>query len=65
MQHRYTPRTNLPPGHVRMTLRVSRDSGETWGPVTTITEDAPLAPISNPIQYPPCECSRCREQGTR
>ncbi len=65
MQHRNPPRTNLPPGHVRMTLRVSRDSGETWGPITAITEDALLTPISNPIQYPPCECPRCREEGTR
>ncbi len=65
MRHRHPTRTDLPPGHVRLTLRVSRDSGKTWGPTTTITEDVPLAPISNPNQYPPCECPRCREEGTR
>ncbi|AZK95116.1 hypothetical protein B7R87_15585 [Streptomyces tsukubensis] len=44
----------------RMTIRVSRDSGRTWGPVTIVrssrTEDLPL----EPLRFPPCRCPRCR-----
>ncbi|MFJ3902166.1 hypothetical protein [Streptomyces sp. NPDC090025] len=42
-----------------MTLRVSRDSGQTWGPVTSVAVDA-LAPLlSDPGRYPACACPRC------
>ncbi|MET9347318.1 hypothetical protein [Streptomyces termitum] len=47
-----------------MTLRVSRDSGRTWGPTVTLTDETPLAPLMNPNQYPPCACPRCREADT-
>lgn len=47
---------------VRMTLRVSRDSGQTWSPLTEVRmgED-PVVP-ENPGRYPPCVCPRCAQQ---
>lgn len=47
---------------VRMTLRVSRDSGQTWGPRTEVCvgEDPPVP--ENPDRYPPCVCPRCSQQ---
>ncbi len=47
---------------VRMTLRVSRDSGQTWGPRTEVrVGENPTVP-ENPGRYPPCVCSRCLQQ---
>ncbi|MFD3553854.1 hypothetical protein ACFWWA_17370 [Streptomyces goshikiensis] len=47
---------------VRMTLRVSRDSGQTWGPRTEVrVGEDPVVP-ENPGRYPPCICSRCSQQ---
>lgn len=41
---------------VRMTLRVSRDSGQTWGPLTEVrVGENPVVP-ENPGRYPPCVC---------
>lgn len=51
-------------GHedVRMTLRVSRDSGQTWGPPTEVrVGEDPVVP-ENPGRYPPCVCPRCSQQ---
>ncbi|AXU13932.1 exo-alpha-sialidase [Streptomyces clavuligerus] len=48
-------------GKSRMTLRVSRDSGRTWGPSTVVREgdgDGDCLP-KNGIPYPPCYCPRC------
>ncbi len=47
---------------VRMTLRVSRDSGQTWGPRTDlhVGEDPPVP--ENPDHYPPCVCLRYSQQ---
>ncbi len=46
----------------RMTLRVSRDSGQTWGPRTEVCAgEDPVVP-ENPGRYPPCVCPRCSKQ---
>ncbi|MEU6482410.1 hypothetical protein [Streptomyces sp. NPDC046887] len=49
-------------GGVRMTLRISRDSGRTWGAPTEVRvdEDTPV-PVS-PTVFPPCGCARCVER---
>ncbi|WP_405838994.1 hypothetical protein OG528_15095 [Streptomyces platensis] len=44
---------------VLMTLRVSRDSGRTWGPVTNVREDENPVIADNPGGLPPCACPRC------
>ncbi|MFE7544589.1 hypothetical protein [Streptomyces platensis] len=44
---------------ILMTLRVSRDSGRTWGPVTKVREDENPAITDNPGGLPPCTCPRC------
>lgn len=45
----------------RMTLRVSRDSGRTWGPITLVQ-----APDTRALHdlggYPPCGCAQCTER---
>lgn len=49
---------------VRMTLRVSRDSGQTWGPLTEVrVGDDPVLP-DNPGRFPPCACRRCAERNS-
>jgi hypothetical protein len=41
-----------------MTLRVSRDSGKTWGPARAVFGgDDPVPPITS--EWPPCRCSCC------
>lgn len=47
---------------VAMTLRVSRDSGRTWGPLREYREIDPPAD-ENPGRYPPCQCPRHRRGG--
>ncbi len=46
-----------------MTLRVSRDSGRTWGRTWTVREDerVPPEPLVRPLECPPCECPHCCE----
>lgn len=45
---------------VLMTLRVSRDSGRTWGPRTVILDDQGQGSLpSEPMRFPPCRCPRC------
>lgn len=44
---------------VLMTLRVSRDSGRTWGPVTKVREGENPVILGNPGGFPPCTCPRC------
>ncbi|MFC8285142.1 hypothetical protein [Streptomyces cyaneofuscatus] len=47
---------------VRMTLRVSRDSGRTWGPLTEVrVGEDPVLP-DNRGGFPPCTCGRCAER---
>lgn len=47
---------------VIMTLRVSRDSGRTWGPRTEVSlAKGPVVPIS-PFRFPPCACPPCARQ---
>lgn len=46
----------------RMTLRVSRDSGRTWGPLTEVSVGDEAPPSGNPHRFPPCACRRCRER---
>ncbi|NEC65696.1 hypothetical protein [Streptomyces sp. SID9727] len=47
---------------VRMTLRVSRDSGRTWGPLTAVRVGEDTVVPENPGRYPPCVCLRCSPQ---
>lgn len=49
---------------VRMTLRVSRDSGRTWGPLTEVRVGEGLMVPDNPGRFPPCACRRCGEQNS-
>ncbi len=46
---------------VRMTLRVSRDSGQTWRPLTEVRVGKDPAVPENPGRYPPCICPRCSQ----
>lgn len=41
-----------------MSLRVSRDSGRTWGAESVIRSNEPLAPLLTSA-WPPCQCLRC------
>ena len=41
-----------------MTLRVSRDSGKTFGPRMAVTAKKAAAPLMSSA-WPPCECQRC------
>jgi len=45
-----------------ITLRVSRDSGRTWGPKVTYLPSRKDAPIDLAGRFPPCRCPRCREK---
>ena len=42
-----------------MTLRISRDSGKTWGPERVVFSGNGLIP-SITSEWPPCRCSRCK-----
>ncbi|MFZ4266785.1 hypothetical protein [Streptomyces arboris] len=49
---------------VRMTLRVSGDSGRTWGPLTEVrVGDNPVLP-DHLGGFPPCACERCVERNS-
>lgn len=52
------PDVGLPTVRAAMTLRVSHDSGKTYGPVTEVPGGRPL--FGNPGTYPPCECPQHR-----
>jgi hypothetical protein len=43
---------------VLMTVRVSRDSGRTWGPTMAVRGSDPAADF-NALHYPPCQCPQC------
>jgi len=47
-----------------MTLRVSRDSGQTWGREQAVFARDDLPPLMT-NQWPPCRCRRCTESGGR
>lgn len=47
---------------VRMTLRVSRDSGQTWGPLTEVRVGKDPVVLENPGSYPTCVCPRCSKR---
>ncbi|GAA1500272.1 hypothetical protein GCM10009802_55530 [Streptomyces synnematoformans] len=49
------------PGEPLMTLRVSRDSGRTWGRKKSYYARDCLPPLLNSTM-PPCTCPRCRER---
>ncbi|MFD7017168.1 hypothetical protein [Streptomyces sp. NPDC059928] len=46
-----------------MTIRVSRDSGQTFGGqvVYRVSEKKPLKPEVTHI-WPPCQCHRCKQR---
>jgi hypothetical protein len=46
--------------HPLMTLRVSRDSGQTWGSEQAVFAADDLPPLMT-NQWPPCQCRRCTE----
>ncbi|MEV6589401.1 hypothetical protein [Streptomyces acidicola] len=50
---------------VLMTLRVSRDSGRTWGQVTEVREGENPVILDNPGGFPPCTCPRCTDHFPR
>lgn len=47
----------------RLTLRVSRDGGRTWGPTLVFRPSKLDAPIDSAGRFPPCACPRCRGRG--
>lgn len=49
---------------VLMTLRVSRDSGRTWGQVTEVQEEENPVILDNPGRFPPCTCPRCTDRSS-
>lgn len=49
---------------VRMTLRVSRDSGQTWGPLAEVRVAGGSVLPYNPGGFPPCACRRCAERNS-
>ncbi|MBV2355996.1 exo-alpha-sialidase [Streptomyces sp. J2-1] len=50
---------------VRMTLRVSRDSGRTWGRLLEVLEDENPVIAMNSGNYPPCSCLHCTSLPSR
>ncbi|MFD4571778.1 hypothetical protein ACFWNK_11135 [Streptomyces sp. NPDC058417] len=42
-----------------MTLRVSRDSGRSWGPVTEVREAGNPVILPDSTGCPACTCPRC------
>jgi len=44
-----------------MTMRVSRDSGQTWGSERAIFNSDDLSPFTA-MEWPPCKCPRCSER---
>jgi hypothetical protein len=42
-----------------LTLRVSRDSGRTWGPKVTYEPAREAPPIESPARFPLCRCPKC------
>jgi hypothetical protein len=47
-----------------MTLRVSHDSGQTWGSEQAVFATDDLPPLMTNA-WPPCECWRCTGSGKR
>jgi hypothetical protein len=41
-----------------MTMRVSRDSGQSWEPERAIFATDDLAPLTT-VEWPPCRCQGC------
>lgn len=50
---------------VLMTLRVSRDSGRTWGQVKEVLEDEDRVILDSPCLFPACTCPRCTDRFSR
>lgn len=44
-----------------MTMRVSRDSGHTWGPTVHVSAAKEAKGDQVRCVFPPCECARCAE----
>ncbi|MFE1576244.1 sialidase family protein [Streptomyces fradiae] len=47
-------------GRKLLTLRVSRDSGQTWSPLVEITPADDLPPVTTSV-WPPCQCPQHRK----
>lgn len=52
-----------PTGGPRLTIRVSRDSGRTWGPRHLVIPGDRL-PEWESSAWPPCECPKHRQTAT-
>ncbi|PWI45873.1 hypothetical protein CK485_01585 [Streptomyces sp. ICBB 8177] len=46
-----------------MTLRISRDSGRTWGPTQVVWPVEPSDILARPCACPPRACARCVRSG--
>lgn len=44
-----------------MTVRVSRDSGQTWEPEQAVFTTDDLPPLMT-TAWPPCQCPRCAQR---
>jgi hypothetical protein len=57
-----TPDTNPAEPRPLMTIRVSRDSGRTYGPPTRVMPGDPVPPMAH-MTWPPCRCPIHRDGG--
>ena len=57
------PPVNQPADPSRMTIRISRDSGRTWGPLVEVRAgERDRAPLQLSTAFPPCTCPRHRNR---
>lgn len=56
------PETGFLADRPLMTMRVSRDSGQTWGSDRAIFTTDGLVPLIT-TEWPPCQCLRCVGRG--
>lgn len=54
-----------PPVRARMTLRVSRDSGRSWGPLQVVEATELPSDSDRSLRFPPCACARHRKEARR
>lgn len=59
-----TPSTNAEQ-RILMTLRVSHDSGRTWGQTTEVRDTEKRVILDHPGGFPPCTCPRRANHSAR
>lgn len=57
-----SPEEDAEPTGSRMTIRVSRDGGRTYGPVRVVAPVKGEPPRDDSSLLPPCRCPRCVER---